>query len=44
MAAAEAAGGDVVTEDVEAAEEAGVAGAPPATDGRVVAVAGASAR
>ena len=39
-----AVGGDIVTDDVEDAEEADVAGAPPATDGRVVAVAGASAR
>ncbi len=43
-AGAVAVGGDVVTDDVEDAEEADVAGAPPATDGRVVAVAGASAR
>jgi hypothetical protein len=39
-AGAEAVGGDVV----EDAEEADVAGVPPATGGRVVAVAGASAR
>ena len=39
-----AVGGDVVTDDVEDAEEADVAGVPPATDGRVVAVTGASAR
>ncbi len=43
-AGAAAVGGDVVTDDVEGAAEVELAGAPPATGGRVEVAAGASAR